>query len=358
MKDSNNPKTNYSFFAAANSYDGFVSYFDQVFNPREFTKIFVLKGGPGTGKSTLMKKIAKYAEDKNYHYEAIWCSSDVNSLDGIIIYSNGKKIAVLDGTAPHERDAILPGAVDELINLGEAWRENCLQEKRAAITDLNAKKARYYTNAYNNMHYSSIFGRKIKAEIGSIIDVKKADQEATKLVRDVYKEGISRRGIRLISSFSKDGYRTLNTLEDIADKVIYVSGKYGSAEIFLNLLRANLQKTDTDYTIFPSPLDKNSIEAIYIEKTKTAIIARDTENADICTLELLDKNALEAMKDDLIDYGKIKDFFLNKAKDALGRASNMHFELEAIYTPCMDFLLLGEYADIITDKCNKVFQGD
>ena len=57
MKESNR---NYlrKYFAAANTYTGFISYFDTVFDPEKFSRLYVLKGGPGTGKSSFMKKIA------------------------------------------------------------------------------------------------------------------------------------------------------------------------------------------------------------------------------------------------------------------------------------------------------------
>jgi len=43
-----------SYFAAANGYDGFVSYFEKVFDAKDYTRLFILKGGPGTGKSSIM----------------------------------------------------------------------------------------------------------------------------------------------------------------------------------------------------------------------------------------------------------------------------------------------------------------
>ena len=36
------------YFGAANSYNGFISYFDKIFDSKEYDKIYVLKGGPGT----------------------------------------------------------------------------------------------------------------------------------------------------------------------------------------------------------------------------------------------------------------------------------------------------------------------
>ena len=60
INDLNNKSRHY--FAAANTADGFVSFFDSVFNNRNISKVYILKGGPGVGKSTIMKKAAIIAE--------------------------------------------------------------------------------------------------------------------------------------------------------------------------------------------------------------------------------------------------------------------------------------------------------
>ena len=41
------------YFAAANSYEGFISFFDNIFNSEKFDRIYVIKGGPGTGKTVM-----------------------------------------------------------------------------------------------------------------------------------------------------------------------------------------------------------------------------------------------------------------------------------------------------------------
>ncbi|MBQ4120809.1 MAG: hypothetical protein IJD35_02210, partial [Clostridia bacterium] len=52
-----------SYFAALNSHRGFCSYFPVLFAPY---RRYIIKGGPGCGKSTLMKKIAQTAEEKGH----------------------------------------------------------------------------------------------------------------------------------------------------------------------------------------------------------------------------------------------------------------------------------------------------
>ena len=56
--------TNKTFFASANTSEGFISYFDTIFDANTLKEIFIIKGGPGTGKSGFMKRIANLAEKR------------------------------------------------------------------------------------------------------------------------------------------------------------------------------------------------------------------------------------------------------------------------------------------------------
>lgn len=87
------------FYLGSNTPQGFVSRFDQLGDADEGWRCFVIKGGPGSGKSTMMKKAAAHLMAQGRDVEIIHCSSDVNSLDGVICPS--LKISVADGTPPH-----------------------------------------------------------------------------------------------------------------------------------------------------------------------------------------------------------------------------------------------------------------
>ena len=58
-------KRHEEYYAAANGFSGFRSNFNEVFNKNSLTHLFILKGGPGTGKSTLMKKLLKHFSEEN-----------------------------------------------------------------------------------------------------------------------------------------------------------------------------------------------------------------------------------------------------------------------------------------------------
>ncbi|MEG0824825.1 MAG: hypothetical protein RSG86_03640 [Oscillospiraceae bacterium] len=87
------------YFLGANSPSGFVSLYDALLPRESAAAIYYLKGGPGCGKSTLMRAVGRRAHDAGLDTEYILCSGDPDSLDGIVIPALG--IAVADGTAPH-----------------------------------------------------------------------------------------------------------------------------------------------------------------------------------------------------------------------------------------------------------------
>ena len=87
------------YFLGANSPTGFYSLYDCLISPQEARAVYILKGGPGCGKSTLMRKVGTWAEEAGLETEYILCSGDPDSLDAVIL--PGRDVAIVDGTAPH-----------------------------------------------------------------------------------------------------------------------------------------------------------------------------------------------------------------------------------------------------------------
>jgi hypothetical protein len=84
-------------FPGGNTAYGFYSFYDNIIQ-EDAARIFVIKGGPGVGKSTFMRKIADEVLRRGLDVEYECCSSDNKSIDGIVIPVFG--IAMIDGTAP------------------------------------------------------------------------------------------------------------------------------------------------------------------------------------------------------------------------------------------------------------------
>ncbi len=91
------PDTQY--FLGANTPSGFYSLYHELSDPDKFRQVYVIKSGPGSGKSTLMRRVGRHARAAGYDVEEILCSGDPGSLDAVIVPALGA--AVVDGTSPH-----------------------------------------------------------------------------------------------------------------------------------------------------------------------------------------------------------------------------------------------------------------
>ena len=106
------------FFLGANAPGGFVSAFGKAYDPMDGWRVYIIKGGPGTGKSTLMKKAAALLAEKDDSVFLSPCTGDPWSLDAVT--AENQKVMLLDGTAPHVVEPQYPGVCESLIDLG-SW---------------------------------------------------------------------------------------------------------------------------------------------------------------------------------------------------------------------------------------------
>lgn len=87
-------------FPGGNTSQGFYSLHDNIIGP-ERNMLYIIKGMPGGGKSSLMREIAERMIKQGYSVEYHHCPSDSKSIDAIVIEE--LKICLLDGTPPQPR---------------------------------------------------------------------------------------------------------------------------------------------------------------------------------------------------------------------------------------------------------------
>ena len=63
-------------FPGNNTTEGFFSFYEYILPQKNAKRIFCMKGGPGTGKSSFMKKLGNHFADLGYTIEFHHCSSD------------------------------------------------------------------------------------------------------------------------------------------------------------------------------------------------------------------------------------------------------------------------------------------
>lgn len=339
------------YFAAANSYNGFISYFDEVFYSKNFSRVYVLKGGPGTGKSSFMKKIARNYESKECEIEEIFCSSDPTSLDGVIVRNGDRSIAILDGTSPHERDALYPGAIDEIINLGSCWDSRILIAQRNEIYSLGAEKSENYKTAYN---YLKIAGQanSIKRKLyDNIFDIFKIKNKAESILNGISPSKNSLTSTRLISSFGRQGAYRIDALEGMKINKLFIDGDEYSAGMLLSCCANILKENKSSFLKLISPLDPELIEGIIIPDHSLAILCgRGEINAD----ELFDYSHIDHERIKASEW--IKAEALEEAKRWFAIASDLHFRLEEIYSDAMHFEKINEMLEVKLKEIDNILE--
>ncbi len=118
------------WFLGSNTPKGFVGYVDTVYDSS--WRVWLIKGGPGCGKSGLMRRVADNLPGK---WELVHCSSDPRSLDAV--FDRDQKVLLADATAPHAIEPRWPGCCETLIDLSAGF---CIPLLRQQAKDITALK--------------------------------------------------------------------------------------------------------------------------------------------------------------------------------------------------------------------------
>ena len=344
------------YFAAANGFSGFRSYFDKIFLSSRFDAVYVLKGGPGTGKSSLMKNICNSFLEKCSALEMIHCSSDPDSLDGAILKSNERSVAILDGTAPHERDAMIPGATDSLINLGDGWSSKMLRQKRDRIIQLDSQKKDNYAKAYFYLHLAGeVFWERYK-RLSVTVDTEKIHKAVKEILTDhIHEYEIPKEKVYLETAFCKYGSYRLKNFGKKPKKNVTVN-KDGCCEYLLTGSIVNtLKTTRQSFDYIPSPLDDKLCDGVILSDCNVGFFAEQDDDTCI-RIDTFKKKEAAKEADYIKELDGFYESYLQKAKEFFKRAADTHSMLEEIFIGAMNFSVNEEKTQMLIKDIEEIFE--
>lgn len=341
-----------SFFAAANSGDGFKSFYGEIFGGAE--RRYLIKGGPGTGKSTLMRRLAEAARKNAHSVEYYRCSSDPSSLDGLIIAG---RVAIIDATSPHCVEPELAGARDEMIDLGAFWDAEALAAQKEEIEYLSKAKRECYGEAYGYLHAAKDVKKAFFEANKGYFDKKKLERYAKRLLTSIPRgeKYASRTG--LCAAIGMTGRAYLDTYARGAERVYAVKdfGAY-SGELFC-LLAEGAKKRKNALKVSYDPLVSERVDALLFEDAKVAFVL--DRDADECKYDKyiymkrffkIPRGELSEVRRRSVECEDVCESLLEEAQKSLLRAGKYHFELERIYKKCMDFDSLERFSHSLCEK--------
>ncbi len=326
------------YFLGANSVRGFYSCYDSFTDPLAGDKLYIIKGGPGGGKSGFMKKIASKAEEQGFAAEYVYCSGDPDSLDGV--YFPERKAAIVDGTAPHVTEPSHHGVTGFYIDLGRFCH---FSGSSAEIIRLFSEYKSHYSPAYDYLKRYGTMHSSVMPDLDRYSA--KLAKRASALVKKLGAGSLNPvEKSRFISAETYKGRIVLTKEIENHDTVIALSGVSGLAESLCRFIAYEARGRNISATLYLDPLFPDSIIAVSLPDTSVIFFAREKfkdasldANRTIHTDNLMDKQSLASVKKLLKLSEKPELAILGLARHELIMAKSAHDKLEKAYNPYIDF---------------------
>lgn len=352
-----------NYYAGSNSSQGFYSLYDEALKGLE--RLYILKGGPGTGKSTLIRQVGESLVEKGWGIEFLHCSSDNGSLDGVIVPA--LQVGIVDGTAPHIVDPKYPGAVDQIVNLGDYRDDSELIQHHKEIRELTDSIAESFSKAYSTFAEAKKAHDELEEIYLNAMDFRKADQVTEDLISNIFPETIESdtsaftRSLFFGAATPEGPVDYIDNLTDGLKKRYIVKGRAGSGKsTMMKKIGRHAEELGLSVQYFRCAFDPESLDMVIIPSLETAIldgtaphvIDPDRQNDevvdmfDLCIDPRVEVDQVEELKEAETPY----KYSLQKGTNRLAEAKEKHDKLEEYYVNAMDFEAVQRKRDQIISE--------
>ena len=341
------------FLLGANSPTGFYSLYDELIDRDTARSVYILKGGPGCGKSSLMRRVGKHAQAAGLTVQYIVCSGDPDSLDAVILPE--LNAALVDGTAPHVVEPACPGVVDHYVDLGRHYDADALQPQRSEILTRMEENRSAYRRCYRCL---AAVGA-LESDVRELLLAPELTARLVKRAKGIIGRELKRGGgqagrvtQRFLSAVTCKGQMTLwETVDALCSRVYELCDSYGLAHELLSPIAAAACARGWDVIVCPSPLAPDRMEHLLIPALGLAFVRSTGEqpypgraHRRLRLDHLFSSSEIYRRSRSRLRFSRrVSSALLEEAMQALAQAKTAHDALEALYNPYVDFE--GVYAD-------------
>ncbi|MDO4553387.1 MAG: ATPase [Bacillota bacterium] len=361
------------YFPGNNTPRGFYSYYRYILGQQDAERIFCLKGGPGTGKSTFMRRLGEEFLEEGRCVDFLHCSSDPHSLDGVLLRK--ERVAVVDATAPHIIDPLHPGAVDEIVHLGDFWNEEGIRQNRKEIMACQKEISGLYENAYGYLSAAEKLYNNLEGLRGKCVN----KAELYKLAAGLINRELSHRELGPHRGKVRKLFASAITPEGVVHFLPTLSAGFRRSYLLrlpkgmdgseiLGLFMESALCRGFDMEVFycaikpeekPEHLLIPDLGVAFFSSNQAHPIDPSALSGQVSLLELdaLLEPALSPFRRELAeDNASQMDALLDRAVGCLKEAKAQHDHLETFYVPNMDFSGIEKRRRTVSEKIRQGFE--
>ncbi len=347
-----------SFFLGANAPSGFYSLYDWLIDLDTAHSVFIIKGGPGCGKSSFMRRISKTLVERGYDAEHIHCSADLDSLDGVVFPK--LNIALVDGTAPHVVEPKYPSVVEHIVNLAQFYDSSALVGKRQAIIDAATENKEAYPRVYRYIAAARSLTDDIFGAVLQGVSIERIQKRARGIIsREISRGPGYAYKKRFLSAITPQGpVCRFDTARILCSKIYEIYDNFGLSHFMLSSIVAAAQQNGHEVIACYCPLNPEAkLEHVLIPSLSLGFVTSsdwypydDTPYRRIRLDPLADSDVIRHCKQRIRFCKKASAAMLNEAVSALAECKLAHDRLESLYNPHVDFDGVYSLADTITES--------
>ncbi len=338
------------YFAEGNTSQGFFSLYEETFQGLE--RLFILKGGPGTGKSSFIQGVAQAALQEGLDAELYHCSLNHPSINGLIIPK--LQAGFVDGTFPHCMEPQYPGIVDHIINLGDYWNREQLLAHKNDIKPLIQSKSLHLAAAYRHYEKAKLIHDEWEQIYIQAMDFFKANKVTKELLERVF-DGVERSPLqgtvqqKLFGAATAQGaVNYYDNLTDELQKRYIIKGRPGSGKsTMMRKMGKQAERLGLSVQYFPCGLDPSSLDMVLLPELSVAVLdgtAPHVVDPDGPRDEVIDMFELcmnpkveEERAEDIKAVSRRYAHEMSLGGDALKKAKYIHDQIKSYYSAAMDF---------------------